>query len=315
MSRNIPITEFDTLTVNPSMQMLKALVPFLDYPMQRQVSLIIRITELQQTMRFFSNPSSVSGFSSSSAGCAKKIHSIDDIINNEELIDSLLVYCPENYASMIKAFRQFSKMSDLFNAMNLSNEDMGNMFNTFFGGNSDGTTDNGFGASSGSASSSGNDFDNGSGNGFGDGFGNVSGGGFNAAARDNSKGGYTPNDSSNSNNNNNSSNSNNSNSANNNSNNNNSNSANNSNNNNNNNNSNSANNNSSNNNNSGAGNPSGKLPLNFNMGGLGNLLGSAPTNSLLNSFMKPEQQAMYDEYIRQLNNLNFDEPKNNSDTH
>lgn len=274
MSRNIPITEFDTLTVNPSMQMLKALIPFLDYPLQRQVSLIIRITELQQTMRFFSNPSYVSGFSSST-GCAKKIHSIDDIFNNEELIDSLLVYCPENYASMIKAFRQFSKMSDLFNAMNLSNEDMGNIFNTFFGGNSNETTDNGFGASSGSANSSSNDFNNGSDNSFID----NSGKGFNADAKNNLNGGYPPNDSITKSNN--SSNNNNSNSS---------------------------------NNNSGARNPFGKLPPNLNIGGLGNLLGSAPTNSLFNSFMKPEQQAMYDEYIRQLNNLNFDEPKNNSDT-
>lgn len=233
MSRNIPITEFDTLTVNPSMQMLKALVPFLDYSMQRQVSLIIRITELQQTMQFFSNPSSVSGFSSST-GYAKKIHSIDDIFNNEELIDSLLVYCPENYASMIKTFRQFSKMSDLFNMMNLSNEDMGNMFNTFFKGNSD----------------------------------EAAGNGFNAASKDNSKRDYNSNDSSNGANNSNSS------------------------------------------NNSGTGNPFGKLPPSLNMGGLGNLFASGPANSLINNFMKPEQQAMYDEYIRQLNSLNFDEPAN-----
>lgn len=227
MSRNIPITEFDTLTVNPSMQILKALVPFLDYPMQRQISLIIRITELQQTMRFFSNPSYVSGFSSS-PGCTEKIHSIDDIFNNEKLLDSLLVYCPENYASMIKTFRQFSKMSDLFNAMNLSNEDMGNMFNAFFSGDS------------------------------------------NEKANDGSNRTNNPNDNSTADNNK-------------------------------------------------TENPSDKLTPNLNPGGLGNILNfttkntpnPAMTNSLLNSFMKPEQQAMYDEYIRQLNNLNFDESESN----
>lgn len=278
MSRNIPITEFDTLTLNPSMQMLKALIPFLDYPMQRQVSLIIRITELQQTMRFFSNPSCVSGFSSSSTGCAEKIHSIDDIFNNEKLLDTLLIYCPENYASMIKTFRRFSKMSDIFNAMNLSNEDIGNMFNTFFSGNSDETADNGFGNafSNGFGNDSANNSDNNS--------GNNSESGFNAAYKDNSNNSYNSNDNSNGANDiknlNTSNGSNNSTSG-----------------------------NSSAFNNK-TGKPFVKLPPNLNMAGLGNLLGAAPTNSLLNSFMKPEQQAMYDEYIRQLNNLNFDEPKN-----
>lgn len=192
MSRNIPITEFDTLTVNPSMQILKALIPFLDYPLQRQVSLIIRVTELQQTMKFFSNPSSVSVFSSSGVGYADKIHSIDDIFNNEKLLDSLLVYCPENYASMIKTFRQFSKMSDLFNIINPANEDTGDD------------------ADSSSKSSDKTDRK-----------------------------------------------------------------------------------------------PSGNSSQGIN---LNNLFSSAPGGSLLNSFMKPEQQAMYNEYIRQLNSLNFDEP-------
>ncbi len=238
MSRNIPITEFDTLTVNPSMQMLKTLIPFLDYPLQRQISMIIRITELQQTMKFFSNPSSVSGFSSPPAGCAKKIHSLDDILSNDELIDSLLVYCPENYASMIKTFRQFSKMSDLFNMMNLTNEDAGNIFNTFFNGNSGDAADRGSDAGNRNNSNTTDVQDS-----------NNNANGNTSAA------------------------------------------------------------------NSGTGNLSGKLPPNLNQGGfggLGSLLDSSPAKSLLNNFMKPEQQAMYDEYIRQLNNLNFDEPDSNS---
>jgi len=213
MSRNIPITEFDTLTVNPSMQMLKALVPFLDYPMQRQVSLIIRVTELQQTMKFFSNPSSVSGFSSSASGCAGKIHSIDDIFSNEKLLDSLLVYCPENYASMIKTFRQFSKMSDLFNIINLANEDSDNNSGSAYNDGGNEASDNNSGSEKAGNS------------------GSAESGGF------------------------------------------------------------------------------GKAAPNIN---LGSLLGSSPASSILNSFMKPEQQAMYDEYIRQLNSLDFDKPDNTS---
>ncbi len=227
MSRNIPITEFDTLTVNPSMQILKALVPFLDYPMQRQVSLIIRVTELQQTMKFFSNPSSVSGFSSSASGCANKIHSIDDIFSNEKLLDSLLVYCPENYASMIKTFRQFSKMSDLFNMMNLANDDSDGNFNFNFGGG----YDSGSGGNE-DKSNGGNEASN-----------NNSGSEKSGSSGSAQTGGF------------------------------------------------------------------GKTAPNIN---LGSLFGSSPADSILNSFMKPEQQAMYDEYIRQLNSLDFDKADDTS---
>ncbi len=252
MSRNIPITEFDTLTVNPSMQILKALVPFLDYPMQRQVSLIIRVTELQQTMKFFSNPSSVSGFSSSASGCANKIHSIDDIFSNEKLLDSLLVYCPENYASMIKTFRQFSKMSDLFNMMNLANDDSDGNFNFNFGGGYDsgsgGNEDKSNVGNSDKASDVSDDKPN-----------NNSGTAYNSSGDE-------------------------------------------------------ASNNNAGSEKSGSSGSAqtggfGKAAPNIN---LGSLFGSSPADSIFNSFMKPEQQAMYDEYIRQLNSLDFDKPDDTS---
>lgn len=262
MSRNIPITEFDTLTVNPSMQILKALVPFLDYPLQRQVSLIIRVTELQQTMKFFSNPSSVSGFSSSATGYADKIHSIDDIFNNEKLLDSLLVYCPENYASMIKTFRQFSKMSDLFNMVNFANEgtdgNSGFNFSSIFNTDSNGNSGKAADSSDENPNEPNKPKDN-SMTAYADEDGSDTKSGDNSNAAYNGNNNDNPPKS-----------------------------------------------------NSGSA-PAGifgKSAPNIN---LGSLFGSAPTDSLLNSFMKPEQQAMYDEYIRQLNNLNFDEPDSNSD--
>ena len=50
MDKKTPITFFDILTVNQSIQMLKALVPFLDFDLQKNLAIIIRINELLQTI-------------------------------------------------------------------------------------------------------------------------------------------------------------------------------------------------------------------------------------------------------------------------
>lgn len=119
MAKSYPLTEFDTLTLHPATQMLKAMIPFLDYPIQRQFSLFIRVNELWQTINFLKNPDSLTAFSAQfNSTVHAPVHSLNDILNNDVLLDKLLVYCPENYASMINSFRQFSKMSELFNLFN-----------------------------------------------------------------------------------------------------------------------------------------------------------------------------------------------------
>ena len=49
MAKELPITEFDLRTVDESTQMFKAMIPFLDYQLQKPLSLIIRMNEFSQT--------------------------------------------------------------------------------------------------------------------------------------------------------------------------------------------------------------------------------------------------------------------------
>lgn len=134
MAKELPITEFDRITLNQTMHMFKAMIPFLDYPMQKSLSLLIRINELQQTMQFYSRPENINHFTTCSCNAPKQpIRSVNDLLDNEEMINTVLKYCPEQYANMINSFRQFSKMSDLFNMMNTAGA--GGDFTSMFNGN------------------------------------------------------------------------------------------------------------------------------------------------------------------------------------
>lgn len=122
MAKDLPITEFDMLTLNESTQMFKAMIPFLDYNLQKTLSILIRINELQQTLHFYNDP--CNQYSFSSCNCNNPISaasSFTDLLSNDQLIQTILKYCPESYASLLQNFLQFSKMADLFNIMNGNN--------------------------------------------------------------------------------------------------------------------------------------------------------------------------------------------------
>lgn len=156
MSDSLPITEFDMITLNQTTQMFKALVPFFDYPLQRSISIFIRINELQQTMRFYNHPDNIQSFSSCNSDF-KPIHSFSDIMDNPKIIDEVLKYCPKNYVSMFNNIRQFSKMSDLFNLFGSMENDAGN-FN--FSGSQASSGKTGHFTNSNNSESSGNVFFN-----------------------------------------------------------------------------------------------------------------------------------------------------------
>ena len=127
MARELPITEFDMLTVNESLQMFKAMIPFLEYDIQKPLSIIIRINELTQTMNFYNNPHNRTTFISQSLN-RPYISSVNDIFTNDEFINTIMRYCPEKYAGMVENFRNFSKMSDIMNLFN-SYDDSSDLFN------------------------------------------------------------------------------------------------------------------------------------------------------------------------------------------
>lgn len=121
MARELPITEFDMLTVDESMQMFKAMIPFLDFQLQKPLSIVIRMNELTQTMNFYNNPLNRSSLASQSLNHSY-IASVNDIFTNEEFLNTVMRYCPEKYAGMLDNLRNFSKMSDIMNMMNTFND-------------------------------------------------------------------------------------------------------------------------------------------------------------------------------------------------
>lgn len=118
MDKKTPITFFDILTVNQSIQMLKALIPFLDFDLQKNLAIIIRINELLQTIDFYKSTKNFYQIRS----CIKSpiltpFSSLDNILCNDEIINTIIPYCPDEYISLLKNYKQFSKMSDIMNIL------------------------------------------------------------------------------------------------------------------------------------------------------------------------------------------------------
>ena len=125
MSKIFPITEFDSMTLPASMHIFKAIIPFMDYNLQRTTSTFVRANELMHTINFYKNPSSVRAFSSCSNDFRISANSsMQDILSNDNIINMIMKYCPEETENMINQFRNYSKMSDLFNMYNSTSKNM-----------------------------------------------------------------------------------------------------------------------------------------------------------------------------------------------
>lgn len=126
MAKELPITEFDLRTVDESTQMFKAMIPFLDYQLQKPLSLIIRMNEFSQTLRFYNrSPGNLAIRGQSSHAY---INSINDIFTNDDFLNTVMPYCPEKYAAMIEQFRSLSKVSEMMNLFQ-SFDDSADLFN------------------------------------------------------------------------------------------------------------------------------------------------------------------------------------------
>ncbi|MDO5402387.1 MAG: hypothetical protein Q4F11_03010 [Eubacteriales bacterium] len=116
MAKIYPITEFDSITLPAMLQIFKAIIPFMDYDMQRSISTVIRADELIHTINFYKSPANCKCFKSCSSDfCISSSSSIQEILNNEKILNMILKYCPEEAENMLNQFKSFSSMSDLFN--------------------------------------------------------------------------------------------------------------------------------------------------------------------------------------------------------
>ena len=131
MAKQLPVTEFDILTLPDYLQLFKALIPFMEYGMQKKLSMLIRANELKHTLSFYNSPYSCNTFKtcSNSSGINANT-SLNDILNNEAIMKTIMAYCPDNIEQLINTYRNFSKMSDMLGMMDMFNNASGdNSFN------------------------------------------------------------------------------------------------------------------------------------------------------------------------------------------
>ena len=127
MSKWIPMTEFDMITQPDYIQLLKAILPFMEYNMQRSISTLIRTSELKNTIRFYSSPVNCNIFKSCCNSSGINFNTpISEILGNEQLINTVKTYCSGNIVNMINTYRNLNKMSDMFNMMDIFNNSSSN---------------------------------------------------------------------------------------------------------------------------------------------------------------------------------------------
>lgn len=121
MPKQIPVTEFDMLTLPDYLQLIKAILPFMEYNMQRRLSALIRTNELIHTMNFYNSPANCNIFKTCSNSNGITFNTpINEILNNDNLMKAVMTYCPQNIVNLINTYKNFSKMSDLFNMMDFA---------------------------------------------------------------------------------------------------------------------------------------------------------------------------------------------------
>ena len=127
MSKSIPMTEFDMITQPDYIQLLKAILPFMEYNMQRSISTLIRTSELKNTIRFYSSPVNCNIFKSCCNSSGINFNTpISEILGNEQLINTVKTYCSGNIVNMINTYRNLNKMSDMCNMMDIFNNSSSN---------------------------------------------------------------------------------------------------------------------------------------------------------------------------------------------
>lgn len=106
----LPMTEFDMVTLDDSTQIMKALIPYLDFSVQKSMAVMVRLKELTDTLRCYSEG---------------RIFPDKSKAGNEEIFSALGRYCPpdiRNSLNMMTQMMQFSNAMNMYNEMEQSPE-------------------------------------------------------------------------------------------------------------------------------------------------------------------------------------------------
>ena len=127
--KELPITEFDMQTLPQFIQLAKAVLPFMEFNTQQALSPLLRAYDFSCTMNYYSRPESLR-----IAACSAKPHlslnsSIQDIRSDENIMNVVLTYCPDNFKNILSNIKNYNKMSDLFNILNRDQNGSNSFFN------------------------------------------------------------------------------------------------------------------------------------------------------------------------------------------
>lgn len=111
----MPMTEFDIITTDDTTQMMKAIIPYIDFPLQKNMAIMIRIKELQDTIRCYSS--------------SQRIFLNKASCGSNDMMDALCKYGPPDIASGINTIRQMSQFSDIMKMYNDLEQSSGNVMN------------------------------------------------------------------------------------------------------------------------------------------------------------------------------------------
>ncbi len=116
---NTPKTPFDNLISNPTLDIMKLMIPYLPLDNQPTFALYIKFMELQATMKFFKNhPFGV-------LACEVDANGSDNPFDSSNIFSALRPYIPAENANQIDNIMNMMNMMNMMKQMQAMNEASG----------------------------------------------------------------------------------------------------------------------------------------------------------------------------------------------
>lgn len=128
----MPMTEFDMATLDDSTQMMKAIIPYLSFPMQKSMAVMVRIKELTDTIRCYNQGRVFPD--KSGAGQAEMLSALGrycspDIQNNINMMNQMM-----QFSNAMNLYKDMEQSPEFMNIINMMNEAGSQTNNTTYAG-------------------------------------------------------------------------------------------------------------------------------------------------------------------------------------
>lgn len=128
----MPMTEFDMATLDDSTQMMKAIIPYLSFPMQKSMAVMVRIKELTDTIRCYNQGRVFPD--KSGAGQAEMLSALGrycspDIQNSINMMNQMM-----QFSNAMNLYKDMEQSPEFMNIINMMNEAGSQTSNTTYSG-------------------------------------------------------------------------------------------------------------------------------------------------------------------------------------